>query len=172
MTQSTAKTYSRLKVFLATTATTLAGMLATTGAANAASITHTQTIEWRPTTVDKFFILPKFDEALGTLESVTIDLIGFVQGNARAESQEGAPSTVTLDLASKIALILSEPDITLVEVKPLVLEQVGLSSYDGVLDFAGSSGVTLPERTASDSTSNTFMSGLGRVENYLLLLLP
>ncbi|NEO37793.1 MAG: choice-of-anchor E domain-containing protein [Moorea sp. SIOASIH] len=159
MTQSTAKTYSRLKVFLATTTTTLAGMLATTGAANAASITHTQTIEWRPTTVDKSFILPKFDEALGTLESVTIDLIGFVKGNARAESQEGAPSTVTLDLASEIALILSEPDITLVEVKPLVSEQVALSSYDGVLDFAGSSGVTLPERTASDSTTNTFMSG-------------
>lgn len=167
MTQSTAKTYSRLKVFLATTATTLAGMLATTGAANAASITHTQSIEWQPTSVDTFFILPKFDEALGTLESVTIDLIGFVKGNARTENMEASESTVTLDLASKIGLILSEPDITLVEVIPLVSEQVDLLSYDGVLDYAGSSGVTLPERTASDSTSNTFMSGDSELSYFL-----
>ncbi|OLT62186.1 choice-of-anchor E domain-containing protein [Moorena bouillonii] len=167
MTQSTAKTYSRLKVFLATTATTLVGMLATTGVANAASITHTQTIDWQPTSVDTFFILPKFDEALGTLESVTIDLIGFVKGNARTENMEASESTVTLDLASKIGLILSEPDITLVEVIPLVSEQVALDSYDGVLDFAGSSGVTLPEREASDSTSNTFMSGDSELSYFL-----
>lgn len=45
----------------------------------------------------------QFDSSLGTLQSVLVTLDGLVEGSAKTESMDSAPSTVTLDLQAEIS---------------------------------------------------------------------
>lgn len=101
--------------------------------------------------------LQKFDPALGTLNSIKFILDGHVEGTAKFESQDAEPSVVTMDLAA--ILKLQRPDLsTLVVTIPVVSTLDNPSAWDGVDDFAGTSGKTYNGLTGDDSNSVTTTS--------------
>lgn len=96
-------------------------------------------------------VLPiaRFAAIRGTLTMVTCVLSGTVQGDALVESKDLSPATITANL--KAVLELSRPDTTLLaQVAPQAIKTVSVSAYDGVLDYAGTSGRTYPGLKATD----------------------
>lgn len=93
----------------------------------------------------------QFDTGLGTLNSVTIDLTGFVTGSASAESLDAAPSTVTLDLQALVEFLVGATNLA--QVIPAVQQIVGLDAFDGDIDFGGNSGISFTDLAGSDFTS-------------------
>jgi len=84
------------------------------------------------------FTLPKFNPALGTLDSVEFTMVGNILGAGEAENtQPVKPAILTVSFTG--ALTLTRPDTTaLVTVAPTtgtVTESV--SAFDGVQDFLG-----------------------------------
>jgi hypothetical protein len=101
--------------------------------------------------------LGMFDSNLGTLTSIKFDLSGVVEGSGRVESLDNAGSNVTLTLAS--LLTLTRPDAsTLVVANPLFSQQFGLSAFDGMMDFAGTSGANTGPFWSSGSNSFSSVS--------------
>ena len=81
------------------------------GAAQAASsVTYSDSIGLATTDWNQNVSVPKFDPALGTLDSITFKLIGHVEGNARFESLDASPAVITMDL--KATLTLLRPDLS------------------------------------------------------------
>ena len=92
----------------------------------------------------------KFDTALGTLNSITFELDGSIQGLGRAESLNATASNVTLTLGA--ILTLKRPDgSTLIAENPNFSQSFAFARFDGVRDFAGSSGGTTGTRAATAS---------------------
>ena len=70
-------------------ATTLAGIVATSGAANAASLSYTSSIITNFTDIiDAPLSVQQFDSSLGTLQGVTIEFTGDILGNAGFENSK------------------------------------------------------------------------------------
>ncbi len=68
-------------------ATTLVGIIATSGAANAASLSYTSSLDYDLTDIiDSPLSIQKFDSSLGTLKGVTIGFTGDILGNAGFEN--------------------------------------------------------------------------------------
>jgi hypothetical protein len=94
----------------------------------------------------------KFDPSLGTLNSITFELEGHVEGAAKFESFDAALATVTMNLAADIEL--QRPDTsTLVISTPLVQTIDNVTAFDGTIDFGGTSGKTYTGLSADDSAS-------------------
>ncbi|QLE57799.1 choice-of-anchor E domain-containing protein [Nostoc sp. TCL26-01] len=139
-------------------ATTLAGIIATAGSANAASLSYTTATNFANTDiVDSTISVQKFNSALGTLKKVTLNFVGDLTGDAKFESRNARNSTVTVDLSGEISLTQVN-----LEPKPLLLltpQQVNsynVSPFDGVTDFGGTSGRTLTGLSATKSTDAIF----------------
>lgn len=97
----------------------------------------------------------KFDSSLGTLTSIKFDLSGLVQGSGDAESRDAAASTVTLSLGALLGL--TRPDgSTLVVTNPLFSQIFEFGSFDGAIDFGGTSGGGTG--VVSATGSNSFVS--------------
>ncbi len=100
------------------------------------------------TNFTRSFLVPKFDTALGTLQSVQFVLNGMVVSTIRFESLDAAPSTVTGTAAATVTL--TRPDnTTLVAVVPTQTRTATQTAYDGVTDFGGTSGDTFAGLTGS-----------------------
>jgi len=85
--------------------------------------------------------VPKHDMAEGCLDSVCVELVGHVEGSAAFESQDAAPAAIAMDLAA--TLTLQRPDLsTLVTTIPVASTIDSVTSFDGVIDFGGTSGKT------------------------------
>lgn len=84
--------------------------------------------------------LPKFDPALGTLESVSISGALKIEGVGRGESTDAAPATIVLKLS--VAGELTVPGSPTQTVAPEVSRSFNASTFDGVVDYAGTSGFT------------------------------
>lgn len=96
---------------------------------------------------------PKFDLEDTCLDSVCFTLDGHVQGVAKFESLDGAPATVTMNLAA--TLTLQRPDTTpLVVTLPLTQTTDNVTAYDGVTDFAGTSGKTYSDLSGDKSETS------------------
>ena len=120
--------------------------------------------------------LPRFDPSLGTLNSITFRLSGTVQGSAQSENTSpSAGNDITLNLSA--ALQLFRPgslDLAnrLVVTTPTVANTFTASVYDGVTDFAGTSGVTYAGLSATKVNKTVFSSdadkalftGLGTID--------
>jgi PEP-CTERM motif len=92
----------------------------------------------------------KFDTSLGTLNSITFQLDGTVQGLGRAESLNATAANVTLTLGS--ILTLKRPDgSTLVAENPNFSQSFAFTRFDGVRDFGGTSGGSTGIRVATAS---------------------
>jgi hypothetical protein len=146
-------------------ATTLAGIVATAGAANAGTISYST--QYKPTnspvSADGFYAtdindtisFQKFNSALGTLKSVTIDFAGSLKGDAGFENRSNTPATVTVDLSGLLKLQLPT-GIDRFELRPQQLTTYNVAGSDGVVDFGGASGRTVNGLMASISETKTF----------------
>jgi len=95
---------------------------------------------------------PRFDVPTGCLTSVCVKLDGLVTGGVSFENYENFPKTVTTTFTAKIEL--ARPDLTLLAtVQPAVSTSDPVTAFDGVLDYAGTSGLTHSNLFASAADS-------------------
>jgi hypothetical protein len=98
--------------------------------------------------------IPRFDSALGTLQTIDFTLTGDIQGTARAENEDAQPAQINTTFSANLSL--TRPDNSLIVVTiPIANFSDNLSAFDGVLDFGGTSGVTHSGIMATNSTSVT-----------------
>lgn len=98
--------------------------------------------------------LQKFDTNLGTLVAIKLTLLGSVAGEARFESLDAAPTTVTTNLSATLTLF--RPDMTtLVVALPAASTMDMVTAFDGMSDFGGTSGRTYTDLQAVDSNMAT-----------------
>ncbi len=87
--------------------------------------------------------LPKFDPALGTLQTIALTLDGHIEGQAAVESTDASATTITTQFQAN--LTLSRPDLSIIAVViPQITNIVNLAPFDGTIDFRGPSGMTFP----------------------------
>ena len=84
---------------------------------------------------------PKFDVPGMCLVSVCVKLDGLVTGSVGLENYDNFPQTLTSTFTAKIEL--KRPDLTsLVAVQPAISNSDPVPAFDGVVDYAGTSGLT------------------------------
>ena len=128
-------------------------LLTSVVAVNAAVLSYTQTIPLAPTDWNTTISIPKFNSSLGTLTSIEFILAGHAEGTAAFENRNG-PGTVTMDLGA--TLQLERPDSTILVIAvPLVHTSDAVPTFDGVIDFGGTSGKTYSGLGADITESKT-----------------
>ena len=123
-------------------------------AASAATLSLTDTVTLQTTNWTETLSVAQFDSSLGTLNSVMVTLSGAVQGEASAESLDAAAATVTLDLGADITASTSALG-SIANVLPVVSSSENLTSFDGTIDFGGTSGFGTGIVGADDMDSAT-----------------
>ena len=101
--------------------------------------------------------LPKWDPSLfpgDVLTGISFTLDGSVSGNAKFESLDAAPATVTMNLQAMIKLYDPSNNVLVVTL-PVVWTSDNVSAFDGVIDFGGTSGKSYLGETNSDSQTGT-----------------
>ena len=102
---------------------------------------HTDSIAVAPTNWSSSLDLPRFDPALGILTGIRFQLGGEAQGQAAIESLDATPTTVNTSFEA--TLTLTRPDNSVIVVStPDVAFSDPLTAFDGLVDFAGTSGIT------------------------------
>lgn len=108
-------------------------------AASADTISYMDTIPLQSTNWVNSVSIPKFNPALGFLDSIELKLKGNVEGSIEFESLDAGPATVTTSLAAMIQL--KRPDNSLITaVTPNFNTSDNVTAFDGVIDFGGGSG--------------------------------
>lgn len=161
------------------TALVAASILVASAAAQAATVsygttpasTSTLTTGLMTTNFTTSLMLPKFDTSLGTLTSVAIDFAGSVTSTIAFESRDAAPSTITGTASATVTL--TRPDNSqLAVVLPSNTRSAQETAYDGVLDFAGTSGdvfsnisgsLTAPTVTLTSASDLALFSGTDNI---------
>lgn len=161
------------------TALVAATILVASAAAQAATVsygttpasTSTLTTGLMTTNFTTSLMLPKFDTSLGTLTSVAIDFAGSVTSTIAFESRDAAPSTITGTASATVTL--TRPDHSqLAVVLPSNTRSAQETAYDGVLDFAGTSGdvfsnisgsLTAPTVTLTSASDLALFSGTDNI---------
>lgn len=135
------------------------GVLALMGvtAAQAATISYTDSVALQKTNWSETLQLPQFNSALGTLASVSFLFGGNVSTEFSAESLDAAPATLTLTSAA--SLKFGSPLSAELTVSKSATQ--GVSAFDGVIDFGGTSGIGSIVVSESDSDTVTLLTGLG-----------
>ena len=140
-------------------ATTLTGIVFTAGTASAASVSYTaSTGDFDFTNFNKTLSIQQFDDSLGTLESVVLEVTGAIERNAEFESRDNAPSTITATTTGD--LNLSQNNTSLLTLNFENSESFEASAFDGVIDFGGTSGAKLDEILQDQSDTRTLTTGL------------
>jgi hypothetical protein len=136
-------------------ATTLIGVIATSGVANAASLSYTSSLNYDYTDItDAPLSIQKFDSSLGTLKGVTIGFTGDVLGNAGFENKSTRQSQITVNLASELTLELNNQSLFALNPQNSYAYQV--VKYDGITNFGGTSGKTVSGLTATESATQSY----------------
>lgn len=114
------------------------------------TICFSDSIPLQSTNWDGTVSIPKFNPALGTLQTIQFTLSGNVQGTARAESMDNQPTIVNTQFSAD--LTLTRPDMSVIVVTiPIANFSDAFTSFDGTLDFMGTSGATHAGINVSDS---------------------
>jgi hypothetical protein len=141
-------------------ATTLAGIIATTGSANAASISYNTSTDFQLTNISNAPLsVQKFDSSLGTLNSVTLTFTGDLEGNAKFENLGASSTPITVNLAGQLGLTLAGQSLFSInpqETYPQDSSGYQVGAFDGTIDFAGTSGKTIQGLTAQKSETQSF----------------
>ncbi len=128
--------------------------LALAGAALADVVTYTTSIPATYTNWNLPLTLPQFDATQGHLDSVDITFTGSTSSTVKIENQD--PTVETYSASASYALVLSDSVGTLLSLTPAIAPVTGtLQTADQVLDFSGSSGITVANIAASASGSKT-----------------
>ncbi|QHG16116.1 PEP-CTERM sorting domain-containing protein [Nostoc sp. ATCC 53789] len=137
------------------TATTLAGIVATSSAANAASLSYTSSIDYDLTDItDAPLSVQQFDSSLGTLTGMTIGFTGDILGNAGFENTGKSSANITVNLASQLTLKLNNQSLFALNPQNSFSYEVG--QFDNSIDFGGTSGRTVSGLTATQSGTQSF----------------
>lgn len=130
-------------------------LLASVASAQTAQVCSTASIPLTTTNWTSSVTIPKFDPALGTLQSIFVELRGTIAGAAKVESLDSSGSVVMLAFQGQITL--TRPDLSpLVVTLPVANFTDSLTAFDGTIDFAGTSGKTHPG--INTSLTNTVTS--------------
>jgi hypothetical protein len=154
LTVGVARTYEKEEQMkLVSSLAAIAIMLTVVSLAGATSVSYTATNAVADTNWANSLLFPKFDASLGTLTSVKLDLTARVQGSAGYENLDGPNATVALNLQALVKVM--RPDTTvIVSATPAASTlDTGVATYDGALDFGGTSGKTYSLLTSSSSAS-------------------
>lgn len=133
----------------------IAALLATgLSAANADTLSYTSTaVAMTAADWSSFADLQQFDPSLGTLQAVKLELFADLFGSAKAESRNNTASTITLNLQATLKLLdPNDLSTVLVQATPLVTKVFQAGIKDGVVDYAGASGVSYGELGNSTSS--------------------
>ena len=144
--------YNRQKWRFAVLITSI--FLSWTAVSNAETCDSTQTFNLATTDWNLVMTLMLFDQSLGDLQSITFSLSGDVQGNAAYENEDAQSQVIDLNLSAEIVAKAPVGLIgftTLAVINPLANVSETAASYDGVRDFAGTSGNTFVGLTNTDS---------------------
>lgn len=107
----------------------------------------------------------KFDPALGQLKSVKINVNAQVNSEVKIENQDPQPETITSNVSAQIQI--KKPDSgVILNVTPSKSVSDLFGSYDGVLDFGGTSGKSYIGLTSSTTNSSTLVSS-GDLNQYI-----
>jgi hypothetical protein len=132
------------------TATTLAGIIVSAGSANAASLTKTASTSFAPINIlNQSIGIEQFNSSLGTLQSVTIDFTGDIQGDAGFENRSQNPAQIKVSLGSNLSLSVNNQ--SLLTLTPQNISTYQTTAYDGINDFGGTSGQTISGLMTSQS---------------------
>ncbi len=116
-------------------------VIALAAGANADTISFSGFVPLGTTNWANSITFPRFNPALGTLDSIEFTLYGHVEGSAGFENKDAAPATITMDLQA--LLRLRRPDDSLLVLTiPVVSTIDSASAWDGADDYAGTSGKT------------------------------
>lgn len=133
----------------------VAAMVLVLGAASpafAATVSYSDSCSMTATNWSNTLDITLFDPNLGALTGINFYLLGSARGNVRFESLDALPSTV--QCFSQAVITLSRPDYSpLVVTLPIADTSDDVSAFDGVIDFAGTSGRTYLDLSAQDSGS-------------------
>ncbi len=121
------------------------------------SVTYSDDVSMSPTDWDTTLTIPKFDMPGYELESVIIALAGNVTGLAQCENTGPSDATVRMNLRSEITLQRPDGSVLAVTI-PFVSTTDNLTGYDGVTDYAGTSGRTYTNLVADKTETATFTS--------------
>ena len=117
----------------------LAAILMPFTSAQAAVIGYSNSIGMTVTDWAESLSFNKFDTKLGTLTSIQFDLSGAVRASGEVENRSGKAANVTVYMGSELEL--TRPDGSrLVLTNPEYAHIFKLTAFDGIRDFAGSSG--------------------------------
>jgi len=96
--------------------------------------------------------ITQFNPALGTLNSVQIDLDAHVEGSAKFEHRGNKPATVLMYLWANVEV--QRPDTSLlVGASPIQTTIDSVTKFDGTVDFGGTSGRTHDGLSGNQSNS-------------------
>jgi hypothetical protein len=157
-----------------TAATALTGMLATTGVANAGTLTRTATYTATPeeqvdlTTnyledgygrtdiLNSVLKIEKFRAKNQVLKSVTLEFSGDIIGDGGFENRDARNQNITASLLGNLKLDMPDGS-SLFNLNPTNARTFdNISRYDGRQDFAGNSGRTFEGLTAIAAGGQTF----------------
>ncbi len=135
-------------------ATTLVGIVATSGVANASSLSYTSSTNYDLTNIiDAPLSIQKFDSSLGTLQGVKIEFTGDILGNAGFENTSKTPTQATVTLGSQLSLQLNNQ--SLLVLNPQYVSSYQVAKYDDITDYSGTSGKTVSNLTATQSATQS-----------------
>lgn len=98
--------------------------------------------------------LPQFDPSLGTLQSVEIKVDGKIISDIKIENLDDEVASVAGAVSGTV--LVNGPGFNLnVSIAGNAAVAQTLAAFDGTIDFAGSSGVTLTGKTATGSNTQT-----------------
>jgi uncharacterized protein (TIGR03382 family) len=127
------------------------------GAANAEIVCYSGSVALATTNWSNSIVIPQFNPALGTLNSISWTLNGSVAGSASYESLDASPTTVTLNLSATLTLFA--PDSSTLQVTiPSVSVSEGAGAFDGSVDFDGASGSAFNSLSGASSGSGSSTS--------------
>jgi hypothetical protein len=146
------------------------GMALAVSTAQAATISYSDTVPSQQTNFNDSFDVPLFNSSFGTLTSIKFTLSGTVTGSIRLENF-GSAQTVGSTLSATLTLYRPGPATMIVVTTPLANVTDNFTTFDGTIDFGGTSGKFYPNVSQSDSDSavltslsdRTLFTGIGNI---------
>lgn len=108
---------------------------------SAATLTYSGTIPLTSTDWTNTVTVPKFNVSGATLTAVTVEVQGYITNRLSAESFSALNRTVTV--TNTTDLVVTAPNLPTIQTTLTNGDKVSLSPYDGVFDYAGSSGFSI-----------------------------
>lgn len=136
-------------------------MLFATSSAQAAVISFSAAIPQTTTNWSNSLTLAGFDTLGGTrtLTSAVITVATSIISTIKVESLDAAPTTVTGTASGFVTFSNIPNGAANIFLLPTLGQSVALTSYDGVIDFAGTSGFNFGAISASSSANQSYTGG-------------